>query len=77
MMNLWSLFSPRNKMRCYALLDSDGRCRALRESTVMPAELGWVEIKEARTCWLGQPLPVKEILLPRQQFRRPRALQAA
>lgn len=77
MMSLWSLLNPRDKMRSYALLDSDGRCRALRESTVRPAEPGWVEIREARSCWLGQSLPVAEIVLPRQQLRRPRALQAA
>ncbi|QKE64225.1 hypothetical protein HNE05_12980 [Aquipseudomonas campi] len=77
MMSLWSLLSPRGKMRCYALLDSDGRCRALRESTVVPAEPGWVQIKEARICWLGQPLPVAEIILPRQQFSRPRVMVAA
>ncbi|UUY08443.1 hypothetical protein LRS11_22100 [Pseudomonas sp. J452] len=77
MMSLWSLLSPRRKMHCYALLDSDGRCRALRESTVMPSAPGWVQIKEVRICWLGQELPVGEIVLPRQQFSRPRAMVAA
>ncbi|MBB1520189.1 hypothetical protein [Aquipseudomonas guryensis] len=77
MMNLWSLLSPRRKMRCYALLDSDGRCRALRESTVLPSQPGWVQVRELRTCWLGQPLPVSEIILSRQQFSRPRTLVTA
>lgn len=57
MMSLWSLFSPRARMRCYALLDAKGTCRALRESRQQPAEAGWVEVHEIRTQWLGQPLP--------------------
>ena len=57
MMSLWSLFSPRARMRCYALLDAKGNCRALRECRQQPAEAGWVEVHELREQWLGQPLP--------------------
>ena len=57
MMSLWSLFNPRARMRCYALLDAKGTCRALRESRQQPAEAGWVEVQEMRIQWLGQPLP--------------------
>ena len=57
MMSLWSLFSPRTRMRCYALLDAQGTCRALRESHQPPAEPGWIEVRELRNQWLGQPLP--------------------
>ena len=76
-MSLWSLLTPRSKMRRYALLDSDGCCLALRESTVPPPQPGWVQVKELRTCWLGQQLPIDEIILPRQQSSRPRAMLAA
>lgn len=57
MMSLWSLFSPRARMRRYALLDAKGNCHALRECRQPPAEAGWVEVHELRTQWLGQPLP--------------------
>ena len=57
MMNLWSLLSPRPRMRCFALLDAKGICRALREAREMPAERGWVQVYELNDHWLGQPLP--------------------
>ncbi len=51
------LFNPRPTLRCFALLDTQGHCRALRRSTQVPPAPGWVEVLEPRLCWLGQPLP--------------------
>ncbi|MDX5373392.1 MAG: hypothetical protein LPK18_13275 [Pseudomonadaceae bacterium] len=66
MSNLWSLFCPRARMRCFALLDARGICRALREARERPGEAGWVEVSELRSQWLGQPLPPAARLAPRQ-----------
>ncbi len=73
-MSLWSLFTPRARMRRYALLDAKGNCRALRESRQQPTAPGWVEVHELRTAWLGQPLPVAARAMP--QARPAQARQA-
>lgn len=52
-----AFFLPRPPMRCYALLDAQGTCRALRQSRQAPSGDGWVEIRECRPTWLQQPLP--------------------
>ena len=41
MMSLWSLLTPRARMRRFALLDAMGTCRALREARELPGEAGW------------------------------------
>lgn len=77
MMSLWSLFTPRARMRRFALLDAKGTCRALRECREVPAEQGWVEVRELRNHWLGQPLPEDAPLEPRaSRGRRGSALAA-
>ena len=77
MMSLWSLFSPRARMRCYALLDAKGNCRALRETRQRPAEAGWIEVHEMCTQWLGQPLPPSaRVTRPRPGASSVRALAA-
>lgn len=40
MMSLWSLLTPRARMRRFALLDAMGTCRALREARELPGEAG-------------------------------------
>jgi hypothetical protein len=71
MMSLWSLLTPRARMRRYALLDAMGTCRALREARELPGEAGWVEVRELRSQWLGQPLPVDVLVVPRHIGLRP------
>lgn len=63
MLRLWNLLTPRPTMRCYALLDSLGVCRALRETSQPPLQLGWVEVRSVRPHWLGRSLPADEIIL--------------
>lgn len=53
---LKSLFS-RQDMRCFALLDTHGICRGLRQSQVRPAGSCWVEVSECRLAWLQRSLP--------------------
>lgn len=76
-MSLWSLFTPRARMRRYALLDAQGHCRALRESRQQPAEAGWVEVHELRATWLGQPLPAAARVLPQARTAQARQALAA
>lgn len=57
MPSFWSLFAPRGKPRCYALVDASGICRALHQSRVPPQGAGWVEVDESRLGWLQRPLP--------------------
>lgn len=66
MISLWSLFAPRRAMRCYALLDTTGVCRALHEARDAPSQPGWIEVAEIRPHWLGQALPGSAIMQPRQ-----------
>lgn len=64
MMRLWNLLTLRPKMRCFALLDSNGHCRALRECREVPLHAGWVEVLEIRPHWLGQTLPYGMLVQP-------------
>lgn len=77
MMSLWSLLTPRARMRRFALLDASGICRALREAREIPGEAGWVEVRELRNQWLGQALPLEAMVTPRHLGRRPRPALAA
>lgn len=77
MMSLWSLLTPRARMRRFALLDAMGTCRALREARELPGETGWVEVRELRDQWLGQPLPLDVLVVPRHIGMRPRPALAA
>jgi hypothetical protein len=77
MMSLWSLLTPRARMRRYALLDAMGTCRALREARELPGEVGWVEVHELRNQWLGQTLPLEAMVVPQHIGRRPRPALAA
>jgi hypothetical protein len=77
MMSLWSLLTPRARMRRFALLDATGTCRALREARELPAETGWVEVHELRSHWLGHALPLEAMVAPRQIGMRPRPVLAA
>ena len=77
MMSLWSLLTPRARMRRFALLDALGTCRALREARELPGEAGWVEVRELRSQWLGQTLPPETMVAPRHIGRRPRPALAA
>ena len=77
MMSLWTLLTPRARMRRFALLDAMGTCRALREARELPGEAGWVEVRELRSQWLGQTLPLEAMVAPRHIGRRPRPALAA
>lgn len=77
MMSLWSLLTPRAPMRRFALLDASGTCRALRETRELPGEPGWVEVRELRTQWLGQALPLDVLVTPRRVGTRPSPALAA
>lgn len=59
MLWLWSLFAPRGKRRCFALLDAHGLCCGFHESRVAPQGAGWVEVSECRLAWLQRPLPAE------------------
>jgi hypothetical protein len=54
---LWSLFVPRRKYRCFALLDANERCLAFKQCSLPPKGDNWVEIEEIRLNWLHQSLP--------------------
>lgn len=77
MMSLWSLFTPRARMRCFALLDAKGNCRALREAREQPRGNGWIEVCELRQHWLGRPLPAHAVLAPDQPRLCEKSLLAA
>lgn len=76
-MNFWRLLRPRARMRCFALLDARGHCRALREASQQPPEPGWVEVHELRTTWLGQPLPAAARVIPQARTAQTRQALAA
>lgn len=54
---LQRLFTAHRPLRHFALLDAQGRCRALRQCRERPASGHWVQIHEPHLPWLGQPLP--------------------
>ena len=68
----WSLFTPRRRLRRFALLDAAGICRALREAHEPPAGKGWVEVDELCCQWLGRPLPAEQLRLSLEPGSRPR-----
>lgn len=43
-------------MRRFALIDAEGRCRALRQSHKAPAGTGWVEVEDLLPSRLYRPL---------------------
>jgi hypothetical protein len=57
MFTLRSLFAPARPMRSFALLDAQGICRALRQSTQPPQGSDWVEVQPSCVSWLNRPLP--------------------
>lgn len=77
MLSLWSLLTPRPQRRCFALLDAQGQCRALREAHTPPSEAGWVEVRELRASWLGRPLPQDARLAAHPRDSRARLALAA
>lgn len=77
MMSLWNLLIPAARMRCYALLDNHGICRALRQSRSLPTQSGWVEVENIHPHWIGQALPAQAILRPRAATQRPSPALAA
>lgn len=77
MMSLWNLLNPATRMRCYALLDNRGICRALRQSRSVPEQNGWVEVESMQLQWIGQPVPLYAIVRPQVSVRRPSPALAA
>ncbi|MEK1905690.1 MAG: hypothetical protein AAAB13_07910 [Pseudomonas sp.] len=77
MMSLWSLLNLSPRMRCYALLDNRGICRALRQASCAPEQNGWVEVSAMHLSWIGQQLPLEAILCPQPAARRPLPALAA
>ena len=68
---LWSLFRLRRQHRHYARVDHHGICRAFKHCAQPPAGHEWVEINEARLCWLNQPLPATaRVISPSARSRR-------
>ena len=57
MNSTWSLFSFLRPHRCFARLDSTGRCQAFKQCKQPPVGDNWVEIEEIRLNWLHQVLP--------------------
>ena len=57
MNSLWSLLSFTRPRRCFARLDSAGRCQAFKQCKQPPVGDAWVEIEEIRLNWLHQVLP--------------------
>lgn len=72
MFSLRALFAPRPIKRCYALLDAQGICLALRHSAQAPQGLGWVEVDSIGLHWLHQRLPASAKILaqPAPAFER-------
>ncbi|HSC85422.1 MAG TPA: hypothetical protein VLC30_17555 [Pseudomonas sp.] len=77
MMSLLSLLIPAAPMRCYALLDNRGICRALRQSRSAPEQSGWMEVDSLHLGWIGQPLPLHALVHPQPSARRPDPALAA
>jgi hypothetical protein len=66
MFSLRALLAPRPLKRCFALLDAQGICRALRHSAQAPQGLGWIEVESIGPHWLGQQLPASVRIVARQ-----------
>jgi hypothetical protein len=64
---LWSLFSLRRRHRHYARLDQQGICLAFKHCAETPCGQGWVEVHEAKLCWLQRPLPASARVTPRSR----------
>jgi hypothetical protein len=64
---LWSLLSPRRRYRHYALLDQYGICLSFKHCAQPPAGQGWVQVNEAKLCWLHCPLPASARVTPRER----------
>ena len=76
MFALLSLFSTRQPMRSFALLDAQGICRALRQSSQAPQGLGWVELQQCCPSLLNRPLPASARRV-QNAFDQPRQPQLA
>ncbi|MVW74877.1 hypothetical protein [Pseudomonas xionganensis] len=77
MFSLRALLAPRPVKRCFALLDAQGICRALRHSAQAPQGLGWVEVETMGLHWLDQRLPAHVRISAQQSPAfRPKALTA-
>lgn len=59
MISLWTLLLQRPQLNCYARLDTDGKCLALKQSSQVTGGYGWVQITEIRLAWLGRELPAE------------------
>lgn len=64
---LWSLFSLRRRYRHYARLDKHDICLSLKHCATSPSGQDWVEITEAKLCWLHQPLPASALVTRRMR----------
>ncbi len=64
MLFLLGLFSPRQPMKHFILVDAQERCRAIRQSRERPHDGNWIEVREARLSWLGAPLPAEARVTP-------------
>ncbi|MBB2495746.1 hypothetical protein [Aquipseudomonas ullengensis] len=76
-MSLWSLLNLAPRMRCYALLDNRGICRALRQASSAPEQNGWVEVSAMHLGWIGQQLPLEAVMQASPSARRPLPALAA
>ena len=57
-MNMFlSLLGLNRPHRCFARLDTTGRCQAFKQCKQPPVGDNWVEIEEIRLNWLHRPLP--------------------
>ncbi len=72
MFSLFALFAPARPLRAFALLNSQGICRSLRESAQAPLGAGWVEVTQVNLSWLDQPLPGSAIIPKSRVQARPR-----
>ena len=54
---LLTLLGFNRPERCFARLDSAGRCQAFKQCKQPPVGDSWVEIEEIRLIWLHQVLP--------------------
>ena len=54
---LLTLLGFNRPERCFARLDSAGRCQAFKQCRQPPVGGSWVEIEEIRLNWLHQVLP--------------------
>jgi hypothetical protein len=52
---LW--FKRATRYRHFALLDTQGMCRAFKSCAERPAGEHWVEVEHINLTWLGSTLP--------------------